>query len=208
MLLHVLILLAFSLAFMLKPEEKQKPPHFYVPSFVYKGAITPTVQQQSSKSKQVRQSSTKTDLALKSNQEKTIPVTKKKIEQSILATSLATLQQNQFKAMSEPTTTDPILLIGDENTFADPIVKLLGRSLSAHFKYPDAEGMLGIKGRVIVEMILHPQGQFTDIRMVKSSYNENLDAAALYAVNSAPLVEGADRFLTKPTKFVVGFVFH
>jgi hypothetical protein len=43
---------------------------------------------------------------------------------------------------------------------------------------------------------------------VQSSQNEDLDAAALYAVNKAPRIDGADRFLAKPKTFVVGFLFH
>ena len=97
--------------------------------------------------------------------------------------------------------------MGDLNQVADPIVKLLGRSLSAHFQYPDTEGILGIKGKVILELILHPNGNITGIRMLKSSHNQNLDSAALYAANTAPTVLGADKFLSTPMRFVIGFVF-
>jgi TonB family protein len=99
-------------------------------------------------------------------------------------------------------------MIGDDHAPADPLIKLIGRSLSAHFRYPRMAGELGIRGRVIVELTLHPEGYYSDVQMLKSSDNEDLDAAALYAVNSAPDVIGADHFISKPKHFVIGFVFN
>ena len=127
---------------------------------------------------------------------------------SLLSASFDAIKADQLREVSESKDSEPIYLIGDDNSPADPLIKLMGRSLSAHFKYPRAAGELGIKGRVVIEFTLHPEGYYSNIKMLKSSNNQDLDAAALYAVNSAPTVAGADRFISKPRHFVVGFVFY
>jgi len=42
---------------------------------------------------------------------------------------------------------------------------------------------------------------------VQPSEIQDFNAAALYAVNTAPTVVGVNKFLAKPTRFVVGFIF-
>jgi TonB family protein len=207
-LLHLLFLATLSIVIVFEPEEK-KAPHYYVPSYVYKGAITPTPTMAAPSTKntppkqkmQQTRRQTRTQKPVDTSQHGILPP-------SMLATSLTTLQQNQFKDIAKPKESEPVLLIGDQNEVADPLIKLMGRSLSANFRYPETEGRLGIKGRVILELTLHPQGHISDIHLVKSSENKNLDAAALYAANTAPLIEGADRFLDHPKRFVIGFVFY
>lgn len=203
-LLHLLFVLAFSVAIILQPQPEKKPPHDFVPSYVYKGAITPKQNPITRDTKPIKQAEQKKPI------EKELPRSKYGLQkQSILATSLATLKQNQLQALRRPPSDEePMLLIGDQNEMADPLIKLIGRSLSANFRYPETEGRLGINGRVILELTLHPDGRFTDIRMVKSSENHNLDSAALFAANNAPVILGADRFLEKPKRFVIGFVFY
>jgi TonB family protein len=110
-------------------------------------------------------------------------------------------------AMRRAKSQDPMLLIGEVSSMADPLVTLIGHSLSKHFDYPRVEGNFGIRGKVLVEMILHPDGIFSNIRIIESSENQDFDAAALYAVNAAPKVVGADQFITQPKYLVIGFIF-
>jgi TonB family protein len=118
------------------------------------------------------------------------------------------LQQDQIQSLQAKKSADPIYLIGDMSQAADPLIKLIGKALSAHFRYPDTPGRLGIKGRALVGLTLHPGGYFTDVSLLESSQNHELDDAALYAVNQAPLVAGADRFINHPKHFVIGFIFY
>jgi TonB family protein len=129
-------------------------------------------------------------------------------QKSMLAASMNMLKQDQLNEVTKTRSEDPVYLVGDDNEPADPLIKLLGRSLSAHFRYPRMAGEFGIRGKVIIELTLHPEGYFTDVQMLRSSTNADLDAAALYAVNSAPSVIGANRFISQPKHFVVGFVFY
>jgi len=142
---------------------------------------------------------------------KKTPTLKKKpvsFQQSLLADSFNMLRDDQMREVTKKREAEPIYLIGDDHAPADPLIKLMGRSLSAHFSYPRVAGELGIRGRVIIGLTLHPEGHYSDVQMLRSSDNEDLDAAALYAVNSAPTVIGADRFISKPKHFVIGFVFN
>lgn len=207
LLLHALLLLSFAIVIVLQPEEEKKHPQIQqVPSYVYKGSIKPSAPPVSAKSMQQSPSPQVAEKSHPKPNDK--PVSKHgTYPKSILAASLATLKQEQIKAMTMSKESEPILMIGDDATYSDPLIKMIGRSLSANFKYPDTEGMLGIRGRVIVEFTLHPEGHITDVHMTKSSNNHNLDAAALYSVNKAPTIEGANRFLSQPTHFVVGFIF-
>lgn len=236
LLLHLLLLLSVSIVIILKPKENKKPPHLYIPSYVYKGPLTPfhpnksrpypkplsvTHEKSFVQNNNQTVSNKKSILKEKETDQKATLITRKEVSQkkikmvnrqkqpvSMLEASFATLKAEQMKSMQRTKEAEPVLLVGDLNQVADPIIKLMAQSLSAHFRYPDTEGMLGIKGRVIIELVLHPEGKFTDIHMLKSSDNQNLDAAALYAANTAPRVVGANRFLSHPTRFVVGFVFN
>jgi TonB family protein len=236
-LLHLLILLSIILAMFFQPEEEhKKPPNLYIPSFVYTGAIKPSQHSQSvrnphapsnqpitrsvNRARMTEQATAQDDTRQpqKITGKKSIvstrsapPPAETSIDRprSILASSMAALKANQLEDISNNLSdTEPVLMIGDPNTPADPLIKLMARSLSTYFRYPDTEGMMGIKGRVLVKLTLHPEGYYTDVQLIKSSDNESLDAAALFAVNKAPKVIGADRFMQKPKRFMVGFVFY
>lgn len=218
LLLHLLLILCFSTIILFKTEQKKKPTEL-VQAYVYKGAITP------SQPKQPKQQSLATnkpitqaekDLNLSNNKEglvfdskKNTPVSKTNItKKSLLLDSFAMLHEEQLKTISESVdNSEPIYLIGDPNQSPDPLIKLMGRALSANFIYPQMAASFGIRGKVYVGLTLHPEGRFTGAHILQSSNNDDLDAAALRAVNTAPIVEGADRFLSKPKYFVVGFIF-
>lgn len=212
-LLHLLLLLGFVLAVTYYPEEEQKKsPHLYVPSYVYKGAIHPTSTNPNvtkpNPQKTVKQEQPQQERIAETQQENLRTAKNGVRKQTILSSSFQILQQQQLNAIrSALANTDPIYLVGDENQMADPLIKLMGRALSAHFEYPRTAGELGIKGRVIISLTLHPEGYFSDVTILNSSHNDDLDAAALYAVNKAPVVDGIYHYLKEPKHFVVGFIF-
>lgn len=240
LLLHLLLLLAFLLVLDTQPQEQQqKQSQLYVPSYIYRGAITPasapiprprSLASQSTQSKQTKsiEKTVQPDVMPEpakiaamptAVKPQTIAVGKtpnvKRASQasssdrpkSLFSASTEMLHQEQMRAITNRSDEEPILLIGDTTKIADPLIKLMARSLSAHFRYPETEGMMGIKGRVLVLITLHPEGYYSDVEMVKSSESPNLDAAALYAVNTAPQVYGASTFIKQPKRFLVGFVF-
>lgn len=237
-LLHALLLTALLTLVAIPPKSKEKTllPNNYVPAYTYTGSIKPsanTPKMQSAQRNENKTTTAKTKISDHSDPKENaaniqsvdntlssyeVPKILKKMPQkktskltaqkSLLADSLNMLEDNQLREVSTKQDAEPIYMIGDDSQPADPLIKLLGRSLSAHFGYPRMAGQLGIRGRVLVSFLLHPEGYYTNVQMVQSSQNQDLDAAALYAVNSAPRIEGADRFISKPRHFVVGFIFN
>ncbi len=222
-LLHILLFLSFTTVIFLAPAENQKAPTHYVPAFVYKGAITPSAQSKPRAATKMAASAEREQpsgisatpsaqtAALTANTESinksTVSKKNPSLQKSILSATQDVLQEEQRRVLHVTENVDPIYLVGDENQVADPLIKLMGQALSAHFDYPKVEGELGIKGRVIVDLTLHPEGYFSNVQILKSSDNQSLDAAALYAINAAPKVMGADRFISEPKHFVIGFLF-
>lgn len=212
LLLHLLLLISFSVTLLYPAKEElvatnNQPKHDYVPSYVYSGATSapkPSPQIAKAETENNPQPTFKSESKEKnqSSDPKAISLG------SILASTNRVLQQNQQQAVKAALSKEePMYMIGDDSHPADPLIKLLGRSLSTNFAYPKVPGELGIKGRVIIALTLNPAGNYTDVQMIRSSENPELDAAALKAVNTAPDVKGADRFLSKPKHFVIGFLF-
>lgn len=215
----------------------QPTPNHFVPAYTYTGSIKPSTQhaqkaqaqsvtsppqqKQQTKTKQINAKENTQSPEMMQNPEPTqhalsMQKPTKKIshktyrprQPSLLSASFDMLKEDQLREVSKTRDSEPIYLVGDDNSPADPLIILMGRSLSAHFAYPRTAGELGIKGKVVIELTLHPEGYYSDVQILRSSSNHDLDGAALYAVNSAPKVIGANRYITKPRHFVVGFIFH
>ncbi len=233
LLLHLLFLLLLSTIILIPKqakEQQKKSPQHYVPSYLYQGSVnpaapqpTPSPMQSEAKNNAVQKTEplnlpkATSGLSLPSAKHigKSQPLPKEKSERikvdfrHIMAATQQVLQAQQRQAIQSfrDRSTEPIYLVGEENMVADPLIVLIGKALSANFSYPRMAGEFGVTGRVLVGMTLHPEGYFSDIEIMRSSNSQDLDAAALYAVNNAPNVNGADRFLTAPKHFVIGFIF-
>lgn len=196
-LLHLLFLL-FFLQWAFQPVENAKEAHEYVPSYVYAGAVKPTH----------TKAETKNETPINSPQPSTLKSNESNLpEQSMLAATSQYFRRSQINSLQSYQEAEPIYMIGDDSHPADPLIKLLGRALSRYFTYPKTAGQLGIKGRAIIGMTLQLDGKLTEIQLISGSESEELDRAALYAVNNAPQIVGANRFISEPKRFVIGFIF-
>lgn len=210
-LVHLLLLIYFTFFIILRPEQKRPSQNSPVPAYVYKNVVPPQVHRQRASKKIVKKAviqNTQTASTLKQI-DSSMPESKETPKhKSILTSSLEMLSKNQFHEMSAALQdSEPIYLVGEETGFSDPFIMLLGKALSAYFEYPKMAGELGIKGTVLISLTLHPEGYFSNVQIKKSSNNRDLDAAALYAVNQAPIMKGMDRFIKQPKHFVVGYIF-
>jgi TonB family protein len=218
LLLHLLLFSSLVINILLQPAvPPPKSATHYVPAYTYRGGIQPAAPTQSSTQKQLTKKinarEKASDQSFSPPQKTTegeqyMRAKKSPVRESILASSLKMLEDNQREALRSQQTEDPIYLIGDMSQAADPLIKLIGKALSAHFHYPETAGRFGIKGRALIGFTLHPQGYLSDVQMLVSSQNHDLDSAALYAVNMAPTIVGVDRFIQKPKHFVIGFIFY
>lgn len=204
-----------------RPSKKVILPDLYQPAYLYQGSIVPAAMlkahgemespetNQMAPSTQVTSSNNGTILLHESTKKQITSGQYKKIRQrSVMKMTYEFLRQHQQETVAVSDQADePIYLVGDLNSPVNPLIRLLGRALSKNFGYPHAAGAFGIKGRAIVSLVLHPNGQLSNIHLLQSTENQDLDAAALYAANNAPIVKGADKFLSKPKRFVIGFIF-
>lgn len=216
-ILHLLFFISISVSLVL-PEEKSR--EHYVSSYVYQPPISSSLYQQnpSKVNTPKLQAPKKSPLPHIQEQkiasrsvslpQKDISVLTGSENESVMAMSLNTLKQNQIKnTMEEVKDEEPLLLIGDNTLETDPFIKIIGRVLSANFIFPETEGRLGIKGSVLVALVIHPEGYFSDIHILRASDTQNFNNAALYAINKAPRAIGVDRFLSKPKRIVIRFMF-
>lgn len=218
LLIHlvVLIYLYYMMVEPVAPVKKILPvQNEYVPAYTYTGSIQPGHQQQKAAKKQPQTAAKAAPMELPATaQAGDIYIPKKPAKRhapssaSFLADAFNIMREEQIQDMSQQGEPDPIYLVGDDSQPSDPLIRLIGRSLSKHFKYPPTAGRLGIRGRVIVKLTLHPEGYYSDVQILQSSHSADLDNAALYAVNAAPQVNGADRFISKPKRMVIGFIFN
>lgn len=228
--LHLLILIYifFIMPSPIPVETKPLLQHHYVPAYTYTGSIKPSHPTQQAdksvkntskmKTQQLTQEKNLSEQTQKIDNHpsmvhlpkvlKKMPPTKTKLSSaSLLADSFNMMREDQMREVTKTEESDPMYLIGDDSQPADPLIKLIGQALSKNFRYPRVAGELGIQGRVVVKLTLTPQGYFSNVQMIKSSNNQDLDAAALYAINAAPKIYGADRFISQPKRMVIGFVF-
>lgn len=211
LLLHLLLLLSMVVIIHWPTDKKKKLPTIYQTSaYLYRGSIAPipstmspltTTQVMTAQRLPVTNKGTK--------QQSHATKAKPSVNQaSVLGMTYRFLQQNQEESVSPKRQREaPIYMVGDKNSPVDPLAILLGRAISAHFAYPHQAAVLGIRGRALVGFTLHPNGRLTEVRLLQSAENSDLDAAALYAVNAAPVIRGVDKFVSKPTYLVVAFIF-
>lgn len=208
-LFHLLLLIIILLhPFLLPLLEKEKKPFLYTPSYLYhSGSIQPSSSSTLTVAKQSIHSTFSP--SIKPTIKKAIATREHPIKrQSILLATDQFLQNYRYQQLAAAVKyEEPIYLIGDHQQSPNPLIKLLAYALSANFFYPDSAGKFGITGRAIIGMTLHPDGHLSDIQLLKSTGNLNLDNAALYAVNQAPRVKRVNQYLSTAKHFVIGFVF-
>lgn len=208
LLLHILFFLSIAMIISWQPiTPKKSPDYYHTPAYIQKSSAMPVSASLAQPLPAKKQADTKQKAAQKPSKygiaKSSATINKKVRQQSVLSMTYQFLQNNTLEKSEQ----DPIYLVGDKNAPADPLIRLLAAALSAHFAYPHEPEILGIRGKAIVGLTLHPSGRLTDIELLASTDNNQLDAAALYAVKKAPIVKGADEYITKPTYFVIGFIF-
>lgn len=116
-------------------------------------------------------------------------------------------------AMSQPVSqqaspaSEAIHLVGDKKKPPKPLVKLIGIALTRHLIYPKIAIDFNVKGTAMVGFTIHPDGQVTDVKLVKSSSAKILDDAALTAVRDMSPVPGVHGYVSAPKFLVIGILF-
>jgi TonB family protein len=192
LVLHLFIFLGFTLTWHSTPSD-QPTPDSYVPAYVQEHlpALLPvTSENQANFSKPLDKQG--------------LAQPKKQAATPVIPTN-SELKKTVFTKHRE-TVAEEVNLIGNKKMDA-PLLKLLGKALSAHLSYPKPAIDFNLKGLVTVGFMLHPDGNITDIKLVGSSSAGVLDQASLLALHAITPVAGVAPLLKEPTYLVVGFMF-
>ena len=87
------------------------------------------------------------------------------------------------------------------------LLKILHDTIADKLIYPDSALLLKQTGTVKIGLMLYPNGQITNISILKSSGAGSMDAEAMIAVQSISLIEQAHVYLTAAKYFSVDVVF-
>lgn len=87
------------------------------------------------------------------------------------------------------------------------LLEILHNAIAANLIYPESALLLNQNGTVKIGLTLFPNGQITQVAMLKSSGIESMDKAAIAAVQSIAVIEEARRYLSTKEFFSVDVVF-
>lgn len=190
LLLHVLLFFSLSYVWVYQYKSEEKPPE-YIPSYAYHEEKSASVQQ----NKTIFQKTPK----------KNIPTSKDGVEKPVF--NPREIRFNQVVDISSAKDSEPVHLIGDNKKTPKPLIILLGKAMTAKLAYPRAAIDLTIKGVAVIGFVLHPDGQVTDVRLLKSSSADILDQAALSAAYQISPVKNVGSYITQPEAIVFGIIF-
>lgn len=203
LLIHLLLLLVWSLAFFPPSTPPQPKPKLEqtnsqeIPSYIYQEPkpVTETKAQQAQK-----------DLPQSQNAlEKGLTSTKPQMANEVKVNpSPARQAQRQLPRSSKMS--QAVHLIGDQN-IDNKLVKILGIAITQHLAYPKIAQDFDLRGMVGVGFTLSPDGSVTDVELVRSSSTDVLDEAALSAIKAISPVHDAGLYVNKPEHIVFGIIF-
>jgi protein TonB len=215
LLLHFLLLLSFVTVLQLSPVVKPEPkPSMYIPSYAVNLPTPPTPVQQPQQQqmqpkkepvppqKPVEKMKAQTDRDVIATEKETNPTPK-------TASSTAAPKTSKYKPIDNADATvdeQAVHLIGDKKT-EDPLIKLLGKAISARLVYPRSAVDFNLHGTSYIGFTLHPNGELTGIRVVQSSGADVLDDAALRGIQAISPLGGANQYVPKERFLVVGIIF-
>lgn len=193
-LLHFLIFLFFSFGWM-HQTKRQDDADLYIPSYAYHESMQ----------KRVEQNITPKNNPAKEEPKKDIPTSKNGIEKPIF--DQRQVHFNQVVDISSHKSMEPVHLIGDTSKTPQPLIIILGKALTAKLLYPKSAIDLNIGGVSVISFVLHPDGQVTDVRLLKSSHADVLDEAAVNAASQITPVRNVSSYVKEPMPIVFGIVF-
>lgn len=206
---HLLLLLLFTFSWVWhnrSPELKESPT-LRIQSYVYQQPIT-----QSSSAVSQEKPLTHPELPTTSADE----AVNKNSESGKVAKEIATpanhfqppnmASEQESKAINISNSIEQVHLIGDKN-IDEPLLKLLGRAISAQLVYPQLALDFHLRGTAIIGFNLQPNGQVNHIALLQSSGSMVLDNAALDAIHDASPVAKVNLYLKQAKYIVIGIIF-
>ncbi len=209
LLLHLLFFLSISYEIKMVPQLKQESEYYYEPAYLYHDQTTSLAREDATLSV-VRAKPDNTPQTIKLpevanhnpfHQDQLYQDITKKLGKSAQLTDWPTTETSQVGSY-----TQPLHMIGDK-LLDDPLKELLGHAITRHLFYPEVAKELYLRGTVTIGLTLHPNGQITGVKLLKTSKERLLDLAALSAVKEASPVNHVNLYLKEPKYLVINILF-
>lgn len=192
-LLHLLIFLFFSYVW-IHQTKREDTAEQYIPSYAYHESAQKAAEKNIPKNQPAKEIP-----------EKKTPTSKYGIEKPVL--DQREVRFNQVMDISPKKSSEPVHLIGDTSKTPQPLIIILGKAITAKLLYPKSAIDLNIGGVSVIGFVLHPDGQVTDVRLLKSSRADVLDEAAVFAASHISPVRNVGPYVKEPMPIVFGIVF-
>lgn len=212
---HLLLILNVAFVWTFKPAEVK--PLMYLPAYLAKPVNSGPTEKafvKQSPSPQSTPQQMSTPQTQQTQKEKNAPTSQSGIEkpasQKAIAISQPKAQPNQQKSVkqakseSRPERQDT-QDFSKQKSVSRPLLKLLHDATAERLVYPKIAADFNQSGTVAVGFTVHPNGQITGARVVKSSGFDMLDSAALEAINQISPVNGVDQYIQKD-EFVTAYI--
>lgn len=187
-LLHLLFLLSVSIKFIFTPNKIQE--NDPLPAYVYREEKNNPIPPTKNNSMEAKQNEPISKFGIKKSQplQKTQRVSTERY-------SLSTGDQNINLMLKAPKQIDK------------PLLNILTKAMAAHLRYPKIAMDFRVMGTAIVGFVLSPNGEISQVTLLRSSGTKMLDEAAMSAVNEAGPLHHIESYLTEAGPFSIGFIF-
>lgn len=190
LLVHLLLFLSFSLRF-INRSESEKNLDKILPAYVYR---------------EEKNNPLPTPQPTENETHKETPTSKLGIEKPKMAKP--SISKPTTASYSEGKGEQNInLQLKTKNAVDKPLLNLLSKATAAHLIYPKIAVDFRSKGTVTLSFTLSPNGQVTNIDLLRSSGSGILDNAAISAISAISPVKKVDVYLSEPQSIVVSISF-
>lgn len=121
--------------------------------------------------------------------EKTETLTEKQLQQtqkkSISSPSIYSFNNSNMKEINELYGEEIFSLNPNERKFIEDNLKDIGKITQRYLKYPQIAGRMGQSGYNVVEFYLYPNGDISDLKIIRGSGHTMLDKNSLHTVEIA-----------------------
>lgn len=188
LLIHLIFLLGISIKFIYSPNEplENEP----LPAYVYREEKNNPIPPKKNSSIETKQNEPISKFGIKKSQ----PLQKPQ-QTSTERYSLSTGDQNINLMLKAPKQIDK------------PLLNMLTKAMAAHLRYPKIAMDFRLMGTAVIGFVLSPNGEISQVTLLKSSGTKMLDEAAITAVNEAGPLHHIESYLPEPGPFAIGFIF-
>ncbi len=201
-ILHLLVFLFFSYVW-IDYKKVEKTSNSYIPSYAYHESASKSASKPAAKPAPQLHPTKETPKDEPPKPE--LPISKHGIEKPM--SKPREVRFDEVVDITAQNSSEPVHLIGDKSKTPQPLIIILGKALTSKLTYPKSAIDLNVGGISVIQFILHPDGQVTNVRLLKTSRVDVLDEAALFAANHISPIINAGPYVKEPMPIVFGIVF-